>query len=129
MKKKPKMATEGPTWNEKEEFFRNSPKSIYFHELSKINEIKKKRIRIRPLFPPKIENRIFLGHAVFTESSATICSFILNTFQMRFNGSFWAQFNPLLPQNGEIGFFLENRASSLLSTYGYLTSCKKIRKN
>ena len=34
---------EGPTWNEKEEFFRNSPKSIYFHELSKINEMKKKK--------------------------------------------------------------------------------------
>ena len=34
---------EGPTWNEKEEFFQNSSKSISFHELSKINEIKKKQ--------------------------------------------------------------------------------------
>ena len=123
-------------------FFQNSPKSIYFHELSKINEMKNKtktiffiRIRIWPLFAQKHENQIF---SVFAESSATICSFILHTFQMRFNSllllhkstktSFWAQFDPFCPQNGEIGFFLENRAPSLLSIYSPLTSCKKLEK-
>ena len=37
---------------------------------------------------------------------------------------FWS----LFPQNGEMRFFLKNRASSLLSIYDPLASCKKLEK-
>ena len=41
---------------------------------------------------------------------------------------FWAHFDHFLPQNGKIGFFPKNRASSLFFIYGPLTSCKKSEK-
>ena len=38
-------------------------------------------------------------------------------------------FYPFLAQNSEMRFFPKNRASSLLSIYDPLTSCKKLEKN
>ena len=37
-------------------------------------------------------------------------------------------FDPFFPQNGEMRLFQKNRASSLLSIYHPLTSCKKLEK-
>ena len=42
--------------------------------------------------------------------------------------SFLARFGPFWPKNGQMDFFLKNRAPSVSSLYGPLTSCKKSEK-
>ena len=43
--------------------------------------------------------------------------------------SFLARFGPFWPKNGQMDFFLKNRATSVFIIYGPLTSCKKSEKN
>ena len=42
--------------------------------------------------------------------------------------SFWARFGPFWPKNGQMDFFLKNRAPSVFYTCGPLTSCKNSEK-
>ena len=94
-------------------------------------------VRFGPVLPQFARTRFFLENRALsllsTYGALTSCkksektndSILRNYWKSLFS----VRFGPVLPQFARTRFFLENRALSLLSTYGALTSCKKSEKN
>jgi len=81
-----------------------------------------------------LENQIFAGHAVFARLSELISSTFWPSFIQILNVVFEKksknrQFDHIFALYGWSRFFHQNRASSVLSPYQCLTSCKKSEKS